>query len=83
METMFDDYFAAYKNTYDYKDRAMIDMVIHKQEYETNLDEMWAIYSRGNIQQIGEYNKGIDQIKKAGLKVYRNSTGKHKIVIPK
>lgn len=30
-----------------------------------------------------EYNKGVEQIKSAGFKVYRNSVGKHKIVIPK
>lgn len=44
---------------------------------------MWAIYSKGCTQQIIEYNKGIEQIKSAGFKVYRNSVGKHKIVIPK
>lgn len=40
-------------------------------------------YSRGCTQQIIEYNKGVEQIKSAGFKVYRNSAGKHKIVIPK
>ena len=33
--------------------------------------------------QIIDYNKGVSQIKDAGLKVFRNSAGKHKIVIPK
>ena len=53
------------------------------QSLKKNLDEMWAIYSRGCTQQIIEYNKGVEQIKSAGFKVYRNSVGKHKIVTPK
>ena len=58
-------------------------ILLRKSEFEKNLDEMWAIYSRGCTQQIIEYNKGVEQIKSAGFKVYRNSVGKHKIVIPK
>lgn len=61
----------------------MLDIALRKSEFEKNLDEMWAIYLRGCTQQIIEYNKGIEQIKSAGFKVYRNSAGKHKIVIPK
>lgn len=56
---------------------------MRKTEFEKNLDEMWRIYSSGVTGQIINYNKGIDQIKDAGLKVFRNSAGKHKIVIPK
>lgn len=44
---------------------------------------MWAIYTKGNPRQIIEYQNGVNQIKKAGLKVLRNSQGKYKIVVPK
>ena len=60
-----------------------VEVTVGSHEFEKNLDEMWAIYSRGCTQQIIEYNKGVEQIKSAGFKVYRNSAGKHKIVIPK
>lgn len=82
-EKMFGDYLNAYKNTSQYRDDSMLDIALRKSEFEKNLDEMWAIYSRGCMQQIIEYNKGVEQIKSAGFKVYRNSVGKHKIVIPK
>ena len=78
-EEMFGDYLNAYKNTSQYKDDSMLDIALRKPEFEKNLDEMWAIYSRGCTQQIIEYNKGVEQIKSAGFKVYRNSAGKHKI----
>lgn len=82
-ENIFGNYFDAYKNTSGYKDGSMLEIALRKTEFEKNLDEMWAIYSKGVVQQIVNYNKGIDQIKSCGLKVYRNSEGKHKIVIPK
>lgn len=82
-ENMFGDFFNAYKNTSKYKDESMLEITLRKKEFEHNLDDMWAIYRRGNTQQIVEYQKGVDQIKKAGLKVLRNSEGKHKIVTPK
>lgn len=77
------DYFSAYKNTSGYKDDCMLEITLRKKEFEKNLDDMWVIYVRGNPKQIVEYNKGVDQIKKSGLKVFRNSEGKHKIVVPK
>lgn len=82
-ENIFGDYFNAYKNTSKYKDESMLEITLRKKEFEQNLDDMWAIYSRGNPQQIVEYQKGVDQIKSVGLKVLRNSQGKHKIVTPK
>lgn len=82
-EDMFDNYLNAYKNTSDYKDTSMLEIAFRKEEFEENLDKMWSIYSSGCIQQIAEYNKGVNQIKHVGFKVYRNSSGKHKIVIPK
>ena len=80
---IFEDYFSAYKNTSKYKDESMLEITLRKKEYEQNLDDMWSIYKKGVTQQIINYQKGIDQIKKAGLKVLRNSQGKHKIVVPK
>lgn len=82
-EDMFGDYLNAYKNTSKYKDESMLEITLRKKEFEQNLDDMWAIYSRGNPRQIVEYQKGVDNIKNTGLKVLRNSQGKHKIVMPK
>lgn len=82
-ENFFKDYFNAYKNTSEYKDNSMLEITLRKKEFEQNLDDMWTIYARGNPRQIIEYQKGIDNIKNAGLKVLRNSEGKHKIVTPK
>ena len=82
-EDIFGNYFDAYKNTSQYKDSSMMEIVARKIDLEKNLDEMWKIYNSGVTKQIINYNKGIDQIKKTGLKVFRNSVGKHKIIIPK
>lgn len=41
---------------------------------------MWKIY-RVNPNQIIEYNKQVVSIKECGCKIYRNSDGKHKMVI--
>lgn len=73
----------AYKNTSKYKDSSMMEIVMRKTEFAKNLDEMWKIYSSGMTGQIIDYNKGVSQIKDAGLKVFRNSAGKHKIIIQK
>ena len=81
-EDIFGDYFNAYKNTSKYKDESMLEITLRKKEFEQNLDDMWAIYKK-NPQQIVEYQKGVDQIKNCGLKVLRNSQGKHKIVTSK
>lgn len=80
---MFENYFSAYKNTSDYKDSCMLEIVAKKKEFEENLDDMWRIYNKGVPAQIINYNKGIKQIKDAGLKIFRNSDGLHKIIIPK
>lgn len=82
-EEMFGNYFEAYKNTSKYKDESMLEIMMRKKEFEQNLDDMWAIYGNGVSAQIINYQQGIDQIKKVGLKVLRNSKGKHKIVVPK
>lgn len=77
---IFKNYFSAYKNTSRYKDDSMLEIMLRKKEFEKNLDDMWSIYGKGVTYQIVDYQKRIDQIKKAGLKVLRNSQGKHKIV---
>lgn len=80
---IFTDYLNVYKTTSDYQDRGRMEMYLRKTEYEENLDKMWSIYIGGNPRQIINYNKGLAQIKEVGLKVYRNSMGKHKIMLPK
>lgn len=80
IEDLFKNYFDAYKNTSKYKDSVMLEIALKKNEFEKNLDDMWDIYKR-NPRQIIEYQKGIKQIKETGLRVFRNSQGKHKIII--
>ncbi len=75
-----DGMFSAYKNTSRYKDNAMMEIMMRKEAFEKNLDDMWKIYQSGTTVQIIKYNKQLDIIKHTGLKVYRNSAGKHKIV---
>lgn len=75
----FNNYFDAYKHSSEYKDRSMIEIMTRKQEFEEHLDKMWRIYSSGVSHQIVEYNKQVNGIKESGLKVLRNSAGKHKI----
>lgn len=73
--------FTAYKQTSDYKDRSIMEIAARKIEFEKNLDDMWSIYLKGNMGQIVEYNKGVNQLKDLGFKVLRNGSGKHKIVL--
>ncbi len=82
MNNFFEDYFRAYQSTYASKDNAKLEIALRKKEFEQNLNEMWEIYRKGNTRQIVEYQKGVAQIKDAGFKVFRNSQGVHKIVIP-
>ena len=67
-EEMFGNYLNAYKNTSQYRDDSMLDIALRKSEFEKNLDEMWAIYSRGCTQQIIEYNKGVERLRVQDLK---------------
>lgn len=82
-ENIFGDYFDAYKSTQKYKDDSKMEIMFRRQEFEKNLDDMWANYSKGMVVQLVNYNKQLDNIKSCGLKVLRNSSGKHKIVVPK
>lgn len=79
-DNIFGDLFSRY-NSSKYKDGSRMEIILRKQEFEKNLDDMWAIYQRGTVAQIIQYQKGVDQIKNVGLKVLRNSNGKHKIAI--
>lgn len=80
IEDILNDYFQAYQNTSSYKDNAMMEIFAQRKTFEERLDKMWRIYSTGNTRQIIEYQKQVDYIKSCGLKVLRNSSGKHKIV---
>lgn len=80
-EDILNDLFSAYRNTSGYKDQVIMDIMLKRTAYEEHLDEMWRIYSTGNARQIVEYQKQVDDIKSCGLKVLRNSAGKHKIVM--
>lgn len=82
-ENIFGDYFDAYKTTSRYKDDSKMEIMFRRKEFEKNLDDMWANYSKGMVVQLVNYNKQLDSIKSCGLKVFRNSSGKHKIVVPK
>lgn len=77
---IFGTYFDTYKDTSRCRDESMLDIALRKHEFEKTLDEMWRIYSSGNVCQIVEYQKQVDYIKSFGFKVLRNSAGKHKIV---
>lgn len=82
-ENIFGDYFEVYKTTSQYKDSSKMEIMFRRQEFEKNLDDMWLNYSRGMVVQLVNYNKQLDTIKSCGLKVLRNSSGKHKIIVPK
>ena len=82
IDELVDKYMSGYKNTSRYKDDTMMEILFRKADFEKNLDDMWANYTRGVASQIVNYIKGLDNIKRCGLKVFRNSAGKHKIVAP-
>lgn len=78
---MLTDYMDTYKSTGRCMDKLKMDIYLRKAEYEGHLDKMYANYIHGCAHQIISYNEQIGDIKSAGLKVLRNSSGKHKIVI--
>lgn len=78
---IFADYMNAYKNTGEYKYNLKTEIWLQKSDYEEHLDKMYSNYMCGCTRQIVNYNKQIDDIKLTGLKVLRNSSGKHKIVM--
>lgn len=77
------DCFDTYKTTSRYKDDSKMEIMFRRQEFEKNLDDMWDNYGKGMVLQLVNYNKQLDNIKSCGLKVLRNSSGKHKIVVSK
>lgn len=81
IENILNDYFFAYRNTSNYKDSVMLEIFSQRENFEELLDEMWRIYLTGNIRQSVEYQKQVNDIKSCGLKVLRNSAGKHKIAM--
>ena len=78
---LFGGAFDAYKQTGQYRDNGMMDIALRRKEYEDHLNEMWRIYSTGNVKQIVEYNKQVEEIKSCGYKVMRNNAGIHKLVL--
>ena len=80
-ETILNDLFNAYKQSSEFKDYSRMEIAGRKVEFEKNLDNMWAIYTKGNPKQIVEYNKGVNYIKSLGFKVLRNSVRKHKLIL--
>lgn len=77
----FRDLFEPYLHTSSSMDSRMISIMQKRAEYEKCLDEMWAIYLRGNLKQLPIYKDQVRYIKEANLEVLRSkSTGKHKIV---
>ena len=75
------DMFEAYKHSSDYKDSARMDIMCRRSEFEKLLDDMWRIYTSGNMKQVVAYKQQIADIKAAGLVVQRSkSTGKHRII---
>lgn len=81
-EKMLHDIFEAYKHTSGFKDRSMIEVMLRKQEYEENLDKMWANASR-NLRQLPIYKEQVKYLKSLGITTMRNSAGKHKLVLTK
>lgn len=79
-EEFMNDLFKACDSSYQTRDYNRIEMVCRKAEYEETLDKMWATYMSSPAQ-IVEYNKQVAVIKDYGCKVFRNSKGKHKIVL--
>ena len=81
INNMFGDYFNAYKQTGKCRDDGMLEIALRKKEFEEHLNEMWRIYSTGNVSQIVEYNKQVQSIKQYGYKVMRNNAGNHKLIL--
>lgn len=80
------DYINAFTNSsygkMEQEKEQRLDIAIRKSKYEETLDKMWSNYIKGFTSQIVEYEKQKDIIKNCGCKVFRNSKGQHKIVIP-
>lgn len=84
VKAFLDGFQSAYKHTSEYKDRALMEIWFRRKEFEQRLDDMWRIYTMGNLKQVVAYKQQVKDIKDAGLIVQRSkSTGKHRIVMPK
>lgn len=83
-QRMLHDMFETYKHSSDYKDSARMDIMCRRSEFEKRLDDMWRIYTSGNMKQVVAYKQQIADIKAAGLVVQRSkTTGKHRIIFGK
>lgn len=83
-QRILNDMFNSYKQTSSFKDGAMMEIMLRRQEFEQHLDKMWQTYISGDLRQVVEYKKQVQSIKDSGLIVQRSkSTGKHRIVTPK
>lgn len=82
-QRMVHDMFETFKHSSDYKDSVRMEIMSKRPEFEKRLDDMWKIYTSGNMKQVVAYKQQIKDIKAAGLIVQRSkSTGKHRIVFP-
>ena len=72
-------FFDGYSQFNNRRVNGKMEILLRRNEFEENLNQMWAIYRRGNVRQIIEYQNAVDQIKETGLRVLRNSDGIHKI----
>ena len=83
--SFFDDLLNAYGNSnctkVEDERRQRVDIALRKKEYEKTLDEMWINYCKFPST-INQYNNQKAIIKDCGCKIFRNSKGQHKIVIP-
>lgn len=83
IKAFLDGFKEASKHTSNYKDGIMMEIMCRRQEFEQRLDDMWRVYTSGNLKQVVAYKQQIADIKAAGLIVQRSkSTGKHRIVYP-
>lgn len=82
---ILEDFFRAYANSdcakMESDKERRLDLALNKKKYEQKLDDMWDIYCKGNIYQLPIYNEQKDYIKKCGGRIFKNSQGKHKIII--
>lgn len=81
VKKLLDDMMDTYKRTSGYKDDVIRDIGLNRSKYAEHLDNMWANYIAGCMQQVVAYKEQIKYIKDAGFTVQRSkSTGKHRIV---
>lgn len=73
IEDLFKNYFGAYKNTSKYKDSAMLEIALKKNEFEKNLDDMWDIYKKKSNSDY-RISKGYKPDKKFRIESFQKFT---------